>query len=71
MCFKVLHALDASYPKESEREWFFLERVVYAINLDKKMMVLSGTGKDKKNVDISSKVLPACTDYENFKKKLF
>ena len=33
--FKIIHALDAQYPKESEREWLFLEKAVYKINLKK------------------------------------
>jgi len=36
IAFKIMHALDCQYPKESEREWFFLERSIYAINTDKK-----------------------------------
>ncbi|XP_034253506.1 uncharacterized protein LOC117652585 [Thrips palmi] len=36
IAFKIMHTLDCQYPKESEREWFFLERSVYAINANKK-----------------------------------
>lgn len=64
ICFKVLHALDAVYPKESEREYFFLERAVYSINVDKKMSVMVGN----KSVDISSRVKPAIEDFNSFKK---
>lgn len=35
LTFKIIHALDADYPKESEREWQFFERAVYKINIGK------------------------------------
>lgn len=54
--FKIMHVLDCKYPKESEREWYFLEKCVYRINLQK---------KNPLNSSISS----VCSDFENFKKK--
>ncbi|KAJ1525814.1 hypothetical protein ONE63_009017 [Megalurothrips usitatus] len=36
IAFKSFHALDAKYPEESKREWLFLERAIYGINVTKK-----------------------------------
>ncbi|KAE8741292.1 hypothetical protein FOCC_FOCC013180 [Frankliniella occidentalis] len=52
--FKIMHALDCQNPKESEREWFFLERSIYCINLDKRNPLIVKTSS-------------ACSEYARFK----
>ncbi|KAK3916201.1 Sugar fermentation stimulation protein-like protein [Frankliniella fusca] len=52
--FKVMHALDCKYHKESEREWFFLEKAVYKLNPDK---------------SAGGKVSSAVKSYMDFKKR--
>lgn len=50
--FKIFHSLDGKYHAEAEREWLFLERAVYGINVGK-----SGDGR----------VRSVVADYEKFK----
>jgi len=37
--FKSMHVLDTKYHAECKREWLFLERAIYQINVDKKGLI--------------------------------
>lgn len=39
IAFKAMHALDSKYHAEANREWLFLERAVYKINLNQEKQV--------------------------------
>lgn len=55
IAFKIFHALDYKYPKECQREWFFMERCVYGMNQDKKDELIGKTSSIR-------------NDYANFKR---
>ena len=42
VAFKTFHSLDSHYPKESEREWLFLERAVFGLNQGKRADAMAG-----------------------------
>jgi hypothetical protein len=54
IAFKAMHALDTKYHVEAGREWLFLERAVYQVNLDK--------------VAETAKVRPILEEYCKFKR---